>query len=177
MPKGPDMKRRRFLEVAGAGAAAVIAGGMVRGRKAFAQGGPRPATLPSADALPPVPAPVPWAAALVGLRVGRWTVVVAPGLVLGGIPVLLQGDAGAPFQVDILRRDEATPGVATAGELALYVANGGDGQRATDEDQGLAAMALASALEHQPGAGATPGLLTLRERLAAHPGGTYRIVV
>ena len=70
----------------------------------------------------------------------------------------------ASFTVDVLRHDPASPGVARAGSLAVYM-KVGHGRQVTHEAHGLAAMALASTLAQREAAGApVPALLTLEER-------------
>jgi hypothetical protein len=96
----------------------------------------------------------------------------------GAIPVVLEaldGDAGARFAVEILRRDDAdaVQPVARTASLALYVANGGDGSRATQEAQGLAVRALARAIEAH--GTATPSLSTRAERASRHPMGVFHV--
>ena len=102
---------------------------------------------------------------LPGTRVGRCRIVRVSPVVEGGVPVELAAPNGRTFHVDVLRHDAATPGVARAGSLAVYVRNGGKGETATDEEQGLGAIALAALLAHREADGRpVPRLLTLRER-------------
>ncbi len=82
----------------------------------------------------------------------------------GTIPLTFVDAAGETFMVDLLRRDDAVPGVANAGSVALYMRIGPDPQDTT-EAHGLAVMALARRLGEREAAGlAVPSLLTLRER-------------
>jgi hypothetical protein len=84
---------------------------------------------------------------------------------LGALPVRLEDKDGRSFQVDLLRHDPATPGVARAGSLDAFVCNDGAGVRTTEEEHGLAAMAIAAHLAALESSGARlPSLLTLRER-------------
>jgi hypothetical protein len=84
---------------------------------------------------------------------------------LGTVSVRLEDQAGRPFTVDLLRHDPATPGIARAGSLDAFVSNDGDGVLATNEEHGLAAMAIAKHLSAREAAGVSlPSLLTLRER-------------
>lgn len=120
--------------------------------------------------------------ALGSLRAGdvldRWTVVRVHPLHLGAVPVVLATAEGRRYQVDVLARDPAgPPGVANTERLSLYVVNstregGTDGQRRTDEEQGLGAMALAQALEADA---SVPGLLTLQQRQRQHPRGAFGV--
>jgi hypothetical protein len=100
-----------------------------------------------------------------GLRIGRYTVVKVGEVVAGGMPVLLRGRDGSQFGVDILRYDRRSPGVARGGRLAVYLNNGGKGEKASVEEHGLGAMALAAWLAKREARGRpVPSLLTLRER-------------
>jgi hypothetical protein len=119
-------------------------------------------------------------AADLGLDVGRRfgtcviTGVRAPDI--GALPISLVDGSGRPFTVDLLRHDPDAPtvarGIARAGSLEAYLSNDGDGVLATEEEHGLAAMAIArhfdawvAAREIDKTGGATlPALLTLRER-------------
>lgn len=99
---------------------------------------------------------------------------------MGAIPVVLRTDAGLRFQVDVLRRDRrggGRLGVANTETFSPYLANRGDGRTATDEDQGLGAMALAEVLARREAACApAPALLTMDERRARHPVGGYSVL-
>lgn len=115
-----------------------------------------------------------------GSRLDRWTVEAIHPVHLGAVPVVLRTADGARFQVDVLRRDPdpgARLGVANTASLSVFVANRGDGSTATDEEQGLGAMALGDALAGREAAGAPiPALLTHRERRARHPVGEYSVL-
>ena len=157
--------RRRFLkQVLIAGGTLAVAGvgvlrpatALARGRKAVEAGGAAP-TLELAA----------------GTRLGRWTVVEVRPLSDGGIPVILAGDDGVEFQVELTRRDP-DPGadrpVAVTEQLALYLSNGGGGNTATIEEHGLGVMTLAAHLAERERQGKLrlPSLLTLRERIAVY---------
>jgi len=109
--------------------------------------------------------------------IGRWKIATIYGVHFGAVPVVLEDASGERFQVDVLRRDPdpARPdGVGNTDVLSVYVANRGDGDTATHEEQGLAAMALADALA--VGDVTVPeGLLTFSERLVQHPGEAYSV--
>ncbi|MCX4241955.1 hypothetical protein [Paraliomyxa miuraensis] len=113
-----------------------------------------------------------------GQRLDRWTVVRVHPLHLGAVPVVLETADGKRYQVDVLSRDPSGPeGVATTEHLSLYVvdiqaAPDSDGQRPTDEEQGLGAMVLARALAREP---APDGLLTLSERQRQFPRGSFGV--
>lgn len=110
-----------------------------------------------------------------GTRVGNCEIVSLHAPVAGAIPVMLATGAGRRFQLDVLRRDPdegSSRSVSVSRSLAVYVCNGGDGSHATDEEQGLAAMALAALLERRERSGAArPALLTMRERAERFPTG------
>jgi len=104
-----------------------------------------------------------------GIETGdRFASCVVTGLgptAMGAIPIRLRDPRGRSFTVDLLRHDPETPGVARAGSLDAFVSNDGDGISATEEEHGLAAMAIAARLSAREAAGAVaPPLLTLRER-------------
>lgn len=113
----------------------------------------------------------------VGVVLGRWTVVAVHPVHMGAVPVVLSTEDGARYQVDLLARDAGGPaGVANTQRLSLFVANHGDGRTATDEEQGLGAMALAEHLRAREAAGWTaPALLTLHERATQYPEGAFGV--
>jgi len=99
-------------------------------------------------------------------KVGGCTVVRVGSVDRGGVPIVLRATGGETFCVDVLRHDDETPGIARAGSLALFLANGGTGEMRTHEEHGLAVMALAGLLgEREADGKPVPRLLTLRERL------------
>jgi hypothetical protein len=109
-----------------------------------------------------------------GDRIDRWTVTRLEERCLG-IAVLLRMDSGLELQVDVLARDASgrspVPLAATE-SYALYLSNRGDGATPTEEEQGLAALALASAI--RAGEAVEPvRLATFAERAASHPSGSY----
>jgi hypothetical protein len=86
----------------------------------------------------------------------------------GALPIALADADGVEFEVEVMRFDEAAPGVARAGSLAVYMNNGGDGDTATHEEHGLAAMALAAEIARREARGdAVAQLVSLRERRGA----------
>ena len=112
-----------------------------------------------------------------GARIDRWVVEAVHPVRMGAVPIVLRTASGARFQVDVLRRDDATRGVAHTETLSLFLANRGDGSTATDEEQGLGAMALAEAIAQSEARGARmPALLTMRERRDQHPLGGYSVL-
>lgn len=114
-----------------------------------------------------------------GARIDRWQVVAVHPVRFGAIPVVLATDDGRRYQVDVLARDDEGPaGVANTEHFSLYVANQGDGDLPTDEEQGLGAIALARALsEYEARAPELPELLTLRQRIAAHGGEAFGVAL
>lgn len=108
---------------------------------------------------------------------GRWTVVALHDVRFGAVPVILSDERGHRFQVDLLRReaDGSDGAVAYVGDVALYLANRGDGDTLTHEDHGLAVMALARRLGERE-VGPTPSALaTFRQRRQSHPLGNYSV--
>ncbi len=100
-----------------------------------------------------------------GTQVALCTIVSVGAIEKGGIAFHLRDAQGADFLVDVLRHDADAPGVARAGSLAVYLANGGKGSKATREDHGIAAMTLAAMIAKREAAGmAVPALATQRER-------------
>ncbi len=109
----------------------------------------------------------------------RWRIVAVHPIHMGAIPVVMETADGRRYQVDVLRRDPQGPrAVADTERLSLYVQNQGHGATATDEEQGLGVMALASVLRTREAEGAAiPELLTLRERMARHPEGAFGVAL
>jgi hypothetical protein len=83
----------------------------------------------------------------------------------GTLPIVIVDGQGAEFEVEVMRFDPSAPGVARAGSLAVYMNNGGNGDIATHEEHGLAAMALAAEISRREAGGkAVAKLVSLRER-------------
>ena len=113
------------------------------------------------------------AALQAGAPFGRWTVVEAHPVERGVLRVDVRPSnesADHVFSLEILARDPAPPSrpPAEVGALAIFVCNGGDGWLPTVEEQGLAAMTLASLLEKHGQTGPIEGLLTHADRVVAH---------
>jgi hypothetical protein len=107
-----------------------------------------------------------WLAELDGARFAGCLVHDVGVVKYGAVAITLSDAAGDFFVVDILRHDVATPGVAQAGSLAVYMRIDGQG-KPTREEHGLAAMALAAELTRREEAGfPAPALRTLNERAA-----------
>jgi len=114
-----------------------------------------------------------------GAEIGTCRIVAVYDVSFGAIPVVLEDTAGRRFQVDVLRSGALDAGapVASTRSLALFLSNRGDGERPTLEEQGLAAMALARALDAREATGArAPALLTFAERRRTHPAGAYVVL-
>lgn len=173
-----ELGRRKFVV-----AATVAAAGVATASAAASAGriGGAPAAGLPLEAAPRI-APDPEVAHFLGevragARIDRWSVEAVHPVRMGAVPIVLRTASGARFQVDVLRRDDATRGVAQTETLSLFLANRGDGSTATDEEQGLGAMALAEAIARSEARGARmPALLTMRERRAQHPLGGYSVL-
>jgi hypothetical protein len=192
MSRTSDLARSRRAFVTGLGRSTALlvgAGALVRAaapsrppevaRGPEADGGDlgsSPAARPAArhDDLPPAPdarvraflGPV-----AVGTAVGAWSVAAVYGPFRGALPLILAHPDGRRAQVDLLRRDDASPpGVAAAPAGHLYLVNAGRGHAATPPDLEDAIAALARAL---PGDGAELPLVSHAERRRAFPGGVY----
>jgi hypothetical protein len=98
-----------------------------------------------------------------GARFGTCVVTSTALTQEGALAIAMRGSDDRRFQLEILRHDPRTPGVAQAGRLDVFVNNGGRGDTATDEEHGLAAMALARHLALHP---AVPGALSFLPTLA-----------
>ncbi|MCY1058376.1 hypothetical protein [Nannocystis sp. SCPEA4] len=153
MKPSPRVARRKVLAALGAAAAGVSTGACAL----------RPRTTGSSSTAP--------LAELVG-RTGEWRVEQVMPLTAGAVPVLMRTPKGQRFQVDLMRAEAEGPrAVAHAGELALYLANGGGGDRPSTAEEVQGARVLAERLTQlaaERGAPAIAGLLTLSERLAGH---------
>lgn len=108
-----------------------------------------------------------------GMAFGRWRVVAVNPVRHGALRIDAANAARADdvFALEIMASDpsgESPTPPAEAGDLAIYVRNGGDGSLATIEDHGLAAMALAQHLDHHQAAGRITGLLSHRARSREH---------
>lgn len=119
---------------------------------------------------------------LAGATVGEsWRLEALYSVREGGIPVIMSAANGSRFAVEIFRASESGDGSppATAGPLAIYVVDRGDGNQATDEAAGLGAMALGAALEARlaDGAPIPQALGTLGERRQRHPAGIFHVPV
>ena len=89
---------------------------------------------------------------------------------LGAVAVRMRAPDGTTYQIDILRKG-AEAGLRDTRRYSLFLANRGDGRKATDESQGLALIALGEWLDASDPK--LPALLTFDERRLAHPGGLF----
>ncbi len=111
-----------------------------------------------------------------GQAVDRWTVIAVHAVHLGAVPIIVANADGSRFQVDVLARDLAGPsGVARTERFDLFIANHGDGATATEEEQGLGAMALAEVVRAHEAKADVPPLLTIGQRASQHPQGAYGV--
>ncbi len=178
----PTIARRELLAFGVAASGAVVAGVQLAtalsAGTSRSSGGPTSAPANESIATPAAPTSAASVEAvddgamaylgdLLGHAVGACTVVAVGAVERGGIPVTLATASGVSFRVDVLRLDPADGyvGVGAASDVAVYLRNGGDGRKATHEEMGLGAMALAHELRRrakQP----PPALRTMGERAA-----------
>jgi len=185
-----DLGRRGFLSGVGAAAGVVAVGGASRALADARRGDVEPSDGSALGAAgEPVTGPTRaqgsplgrerFATLQVGDRVGRWTIVAIYPQLMGAVPFVLETGDGVRFQIDVLRRDDratAPRGVCNTETLSLFLANRGNGSTATDEEQGLGAMALGDRLHDlDTGVAGAPGLLTYEERRERHPVGAFSV--
>jgi hypothetical protein len=116
-------------------------------------------------------APAELAGVVPGVTFGACTVRSVTATGDGAITVTMRDSDARIFDLELMAHDDRAPGVARAGSVGVYVYNHGTGEKATDEEHGLSAMALASHLRRQQAAGARmPPLRSLagRENRTAH---------
>jgi hypothetical protein len=106
-----------------------------------------------------------------GDKIGRWKVDSIRPLTEGAVTVAVSGEDRRAFQLEILARDAsplAPRAPSQTDRFAIYVRNGGDGFAPTDEEQGLAAMALAAIVRRNEASVSAEGFLTHEGRFALH---------
>ena len=109
---------------------------------------------------------------------GHWRIEAVHAVRAGAIPVVFSIRTGQRFAAEVFRWDPTDPApLGRAGELAIYLANGGDGATATHEMGGLGARALGRALQARLASGAPvpEGLTSLGVRSRLHPRGAFDI--
>jgi hypothetical protein len=159
-----DPSRRDLLKVMSVGGGVV---GAVSGTAALAAQVPT-GRAPKPNPVRPGPIAHPYLSDLPGNAVGPYQVISVGPVDRGAIAVALSTPSGVEYTVDVLRVDpnESHVGIGAAGRVGVFLRNGGNGQTATDEEQGLGAMALAHELLRREQAGEQPpsALLTRGER-------------
>jgi len=106
-----------------------------------------------------------------GSRLARWNVLAVHPLERGAVTVDVSGDDGHTFHLEILARDRSPitsrpPGCTE--RFAVHVCNEGDGWLPTVEEQGLAAMTLATVIASNESEVPAEGFLTHAERIERH---------
>jgi hypothetical protein len=105
-----------------------------------------------------------------GSALGRWQLERIVPLEHGVASVIVKDQSGDRFQLDICARDTSAGARRAPGEsehFQVFLANRGDGAKATFEDHGLAAMALSEVIRGNEAQLSRAGFVTLAERLAA----------
>jgi len=108
-----------------------------------------------------------------GARLARWTLEAIEPPALGAVVLVLRGAPDHVFRLEILARDPSPIAARPPGEterFAIFVRNGGDGWSPTLEEQGIAAMAVATLIRRNEAAVDAAGFLTHAERIARHAG-------
>jgi hypothetical protein len=106
-----------------------------------------------------------------GSRLARWSVVAIHPLERGAVTIDVSGDDGHVFRLEVLARDPspmAPRGPGLTERFSVHVKNGGDGWLPTVEEQGLAAMTLASVISANEAHATLDGFLTYAERIDRH---------
>lgn len=108
-----------------------------------------------------------------GARLARWTLVAIEAPAQGAIALVLSAGDDHLFRLEILARDRSPLAARPPAEtehFAIFVRNGGDGWSPTIEEQGIAAMAVATLIRRNEAPGDAAGFLTHEERIARHAG-------
>ena len=168
--------RRGFLAVTGAASCLVLTGGVARALAPESEGVRRARTAARAAAPAASPSHALMAALPPGTALHTSTVAAVHPVNLGAVAVVMRRPDGSTFQLDVLGRAVRDGSIAQSGRCSVFAVNGGTGRSATAEPDGLAAMALATALSAAERAGLpTPALMTHAERAQHHPLGSYRV--
>ncbi len=157
--KSDDVSRRFVVGALGVGAATAAAGvaiGSVRLPNGSSAAAPRQVPPEASGDDPPAEEDAALLQAhklvaplAVGSRLNRWTVEQILPVKDGAASVVLRDGKGESFQLDICARDDAASapvGPGRSERFQVFLANSGDGSKATFEDHGLAAMALAEVI-------------------------------
>jgi len=108
-----------------------------------------------------------------GARLARWTLVAIEAPAQGAVALVLSAGDDHRFRLEILARDRSPLAARPPAEtehFAIFVRNGGDGWSPTIEEQGIAAMAVATLIRRNEAPGDAAGFLTHEERIARHAG-------
>lgn len=145
--------------------------GMVGAAAALVSAGTAHAAAPSASptlAEPVAPTSALLAPLAAGVSLGPYTVIGIVGARAGALTVGLQTASALRFYLDVCLRDDTGPVPPARTERCdVFVANEGDGELPTAEEQGLAAMAVAEVVRANENACDLTGLMTHRARLSA----------
>jgi hypothetical protein len=151
---GHSVSRRAMLGYAGAGAA----GASVSGRAAAVEGALARPPGTTARLLEPLQP---------GASLGHWRIERLIEPEGGAASVVLSDPRGQHFQLDLCARDAsafARRGPAVTEHFEIFLANRGDGSTDTNEDHGLAAMALGEVIRANEAHADLSAFLTLAER-------------
>jgi hypothetical protein len=111
------------------------------------------------------------------LDVGVWSIEKVHTVRFGAIAVVMRTPTGDAFQVDVLRREHTVAGVAETNNFSVFVANRGDGSKATEEWQARGAKVLAHHLRRtERGGSPLPQLMSFSQRAEQHPLGNYGVL-
>ena len=111
------------------------------------------------------------------LHVGEWSIEQVKAPQLGSIPVVMRSPGGEAFQVDVLRRDANMQGVADTRYFSLFIANGGNGSKTSDELQARGAKVLGYHIARTELSGAPrPKLMSFSERSNRYPLGNFDVM-
>lgn len=167
----PVVSRRFMVHALGVSAAAAAAavGARVAQSSAEAPPAPEPEASPRVSDPERERAERLIAPLTAGSTLGRWSIERVLPVESGAASVVVVDAEGLRFQLDICARDEAEPrsGPAQTEHFEVFLANGGDGDTATFEEHGLAAMALAEVIRHNEAHIDRTGFVTLAARVEA----------
>lgn len=151
--KSDEVSRRFVVGALGVGAATAAAGAAIGsvGREVTAGRSDPPTAAPGGDEPAVQAEAASQADELVaplsaGDRLDRWTVERVVPVQNGAASVVLSDATGEHFQLDVCARGEAPTAPGHTEHFEVFLANAGNGSKATFEDHGLAAMALAEVI-------------------------------